>query len=62
MKAENEKQKGIVKWIGKLVKETKKISQEVRQAWKDARQRSYCLHPGSKALSEIRKYQKSTEL
>ena len=34
----------------------------MRQALKDAKQRPYCLHPGSKALREIRKYQKTTEL
>ena len=28
----------------------------------DAKQRPYCLHPSSKELTEIKKYQKSTEL
>ena len=62
MKAEKQKQKGIIKWIGKSVKETKKISREVRQALKDAKHRPYCLHPSSTALREIKKYQNSTEL
>ena len=56
------KKRGIIKWIGKSLKETRKIEWEVRQALKDAKQRPYCLHPSSKALREIRKYQKSTEL
>ena len=34
----------------------------MKKAIKDAKHRQYCLHPGSKALCEIRKYQKSTEL
>ena len=34
----------------------------MRQALKDAKQRPYHLHPGSKVLREIRKYQKSTKL
>ena len=62
MKTDEEKKKGIVKWIGKSLKETKKIGQEARQALKDAKWRPYHLHPGSKALREIRKSQTSTEL
>ena len=56
------KEKGIVKWIGKLVKEMKKIGQELIQAMIDAKCRPNCLHPSSKALWEIRKYQKSMKL
>ena len=50
MKVAQKKKKGIIKWIGKSVKETKKIGWEARQALKDTKQRPYCLHPSSKVL------------
>ena len=55
-------QKEVVKWMGKMIKESKKIRWEMTKARKDAKLWPYHLQPGSKALHETRKYQKSTEL
>ena len=66
MKADKKKKEGrkkeVVKWVGKSLKEVKKIGQEMMKARKDAKQRPYGLHLSSKALCQIRKYQKSMEL
>ena len=35
---------------------------EAAKTRREAKHRPYCLHPGSKALGEIQKYQKTTEL
>ena len=44
------------------LKEVKRIEWEMKKTMTDAKCRPYHLHPGSKSLHEIRKYQKSTEL
>ena len=61
-KKKDGRKKEVVKWVGKPLKEAKKIGQEMMKARKDAKQRPYGLHLSSRALCQIRKYQKSMEL
>ena len=53
-KTKRGQQKEIMKWVGKSIKAAKKIRQEAMKAKRDVIHRPYCLHPGSKALCEIK--------
>ena len=51
-----------VKWVGKLIRQAREAIQQAAKARKDAKYRPYHLQPGSRALCEIQRYQKSDEL
>ena len=55
-------EKESIKWVGRLIRGARKAKQEVAKAGWEAQHRPYCIHPGSKTLHEIWKYQKTTEL
>ena len=58
----NKRKKAGVKGLGKSNRETRRFKKKVKETIKDAKCRPHQLHPGSKAVHEIRKYQKSTKL
>ena len=57
-----ERKKESIKWVGKLIIEARKVMKQAAKTSRDAKCRPYHLHPQSKALHEIRRYQKTTEL
>ena len=61
MKTDKRKKEGV-KGVEKLIREAKELENKVKITMRDTKHRPHQLHPGLKALHEIRKYQKSTEL